>query len=190
MTELALNMPFVFVAIYGLIVCVAPKWRFTAGIIVLTASANILLADFFWKIADAVSAVITTFAFYSLIDIATAAALIYARPFVYRGVVFGTKGAKGQASMIALFIGFNLVAYCDYAFHEYVLHSADYKLKSVYIPVIFILNIMQILRMGIDRYGRILNRLGRNILRRAFELGRLPGRAVVSEKKHRQDAGL
>lgn len=189
MTQLALNMPFVFVAIYGLIVCVAPQWRFTAFIIVLTASANILLADFFWTIADAVSPLITTFAFYSLIDILTVTALSYARPFMYKGVAFGMRGAKGQAKMIALFVGFNLVAYCDYAFHEYVLHSEDYYLKSVYIPVIFVLNIMQILRLGIDRYGRnIRRRLAHYLESRNGKFGYTYMWSLVAEKKHRQVA--
>lgn len=190
MTQLALNMPWVFVAIYGLIMYGAPKWRLTAYIICMTALVNIAFKGFFWEVSEAVSPILTVYAFYSLIDIVTALALIYARPFKGKHGEWGQRGAKGQAYMLALFVGFNAVVYCDYAFHKYMLDSDEYYFKSVYVLVILGLNITQILLMGSDLYGRKrIYRLVGNFTRRSVELTHSFRWGLAVKKKYRQDAG-
>jgi len=189
MTQLALNMPWVFVIIYGLIMYGAPKWRLTAYIICMTALVNIAFKGFFWQVSEAVSPVLTVYAFYSLIDITTAAVLIYARPFKGKYGEWGKRGAKGQASILTVFIGFNAVVYCDYAFHKYMLDSDDYYLKPVYVLVILSLNITQILLMGSNLYGRKrLVRLVGNFSQRSLELSHSFGLVLVAKKKHRPNA--
>lgn len=190
MTQLALNMPWVFVAIYGAIMYGAPKWRLTAYIICMTALVNIAFKGFFWEVSEAASPVLTTYAFYSIIDIITATVLVYARPFKGNHYEWGKRAAKGQAFIILLAVGFNAVVYCDYAFHKYMLDSDEYYLLPVYVPAILGLNIAQILQMGSDLYGRKrINRLVRNFNRRSIELTHSFRWGMVVEKKYRQDAG-
>ncbi len=187
MTLLALNMPWAFVLIYGVIMCGASKWRLTAYIICMTALVNIAFKGFFWQVSEAVSPVLTTYAFYSIIDILTAAVLIYAKPFKGRRWKWGKRAAKGQASIILLAVGFNAVVYCNYAFNKYMLDSDKYFFMSVYVPVILLLNITQILLMGSDLYGRKrLKRLALNFGNRSVEFIHSFRWGVVATKKHKQ----
>lgn len=181
-------MPYVFLAFFGLVVCWAPQWRLTAFVVFMSAAINIALADFYQSVTTLISPLITVFAFYALIDIITAKVLLSVRPFTFKGFYCGINGAKWQAIVLMFFIGFNGCVYADYTFHKYVLHSDEYYLKSVYIPMIFILNIAQILAMGIN-IGRNIRRIkpmGSYYHHRARQHSYHLGRSMAPQKEHRE----
>ena len=146
MTELAYNMPYVFLVFFGLVTCVAPQWRITAFIVFMSAVLNISLAGFYLAVSEMMEPVIPTFTIYALIDLLTGKIIISWRPVALFGHDYGVEGATHQAFILILFAIFNAIAFLDYRFFGSVL-------KSWYVLVIFGLNLSQIITMGTGIYA-------------------------------------
>lgn len=181
MNDIALSMPYVFMAFFGLMVCVAPQWRFTAFIVFMSAVLNISLGGLYLAVADMMSPLVPTFTIYALIDLLTAKILITVKPFTLFGRYCGVRGAAPQAFVLMLFIAFNGIAFLDYTFTGYVL-------LSVYIPVIFVLNLSQIMTMGVGIYGyHRKTQPNRNFAARSIrQYSSRMGRIVVPKEGHRE----
>lgn len=145
-------MPYVFMVFFGYIVCRAPKWRLTAFVIFMSSVMNVVLMDFYRYVSDLLSPLLAVFTFYALIDFLTIYILKTIRPCTIRGYFCGVNGALGQVKVLWFFIFLSFISYVDYVVEENFLQSGDYMLKSTFIPAVLLLNIAQMLIMGLN-YG-------------------------------------
>lgn len=138
----ALNMPAIFVLVYGAIAFFMPRFRWVGLIVAVSASLNILLQIHLEHTAQELPYGLVVVLF-SCMDYVTAVLMLKVSAVTINGHYFGSEGAEMQAFILSLFIVFNGVLFLDY-------NVFDYALYSSYIPVIFLLNIAQMTLLGRD----------------------------------------
>lgn len=143
-------MPYIFLVIFGA-VAIVPEWRATALIIFIASLANIIYQPIL-NIAAAQGNLDVP-----LVHVAADSITILAL------LKWGSRGWKGQAAILTLFMAWNAALLLDY-------RASPYPIYESYKEVIFALNLTQILLISGGIYavaGRatdfILGGLGKNI---------------------------
>ncbi len=132
----ALNMPYLFLVLYGAIALWLPRFRWVGVIVAVSALFNIALMFHFENPNVGLPYGLRVL-LASNVDYVTAVFMLIALPGYRRGHYFGTEGASGQAFALTLFIVFNGIIFVNFNWYDFSLYSA-------YIPGIFLLNLIQL----------------------------------------------